>query len=367
MAGLLIYGATGYTGELCAERAVAVGLRPIVAGRSATKARALGERLKLDWRAFPLDDPAKLRDALAGVRAVLNVAGPFSATARPMADACVARGVHYVDVTGEIDVFEALAIRDGEARGRGIALLPGAGFDVVPSDCLAAHVVRRLPGARRLKLSIGGFGGLEAASRGTMKTMLEAAGRGCRVRRAGRIVELDAAPRGEADFGDGPRPTVGVSWGDVSTAYRSTGVPEIDVAFEATPAMRQAAGAPKLVRRLFGAGFSQLLLKRLIDARMPPGPTAEQRASGRTQILAEAWDDEGGYAASRLTTQDAYTLTCLTAVETARRAAVGEVPVGYQTPSSAFGPDFIMSFEGAERHDFSTPPDCGWEQGLRAP
>ncbi|WP_020178544.1 saccharopine dehydrogenase NADP-binding domain-containing protein [Methylopila sp. M107] len=351
MSRFLIYGATGYTGTLCAEHAAAVGLSPILAGRDAAKARALGERLGLDWRAFPLDEPTRLANGLAGVSAVLHVAGPFSATSRPMADACLNAGVHYVDVTGEIEVFEALAARDVEAKARAVALLPGAGFDVAPSDCLAAHVVRRLPSATRLRLSIGGFGGLSGASRGTAKTMLEAAGHGCRARRGGRIVTLDAAPRGVVDFGAGPRPTVGVSWGDVSTAFRSTGVPDIDVAFEATPAMRKAATAPKLARRLLGAGLTQRLLKRLIETRLPPGPTAEQRAAGGTVIVAEVWDDAGGSAASRLTTPDAYALTALTAVETARRAAAGEIAPGCQTPATAFGPDFILSFQDAVRTD----------------
>ena len=352
MANFLIYGATGYTGTLAAERAAALGLTPVLAGRDPRKARALGEQLGLPWRAFLLDDRDALRNGLKDVAAVLHVAGPFSATSRPMADACVEAGVHYVDVTGEIDVFEALAARDGEAKARGIALLPGAGFDVVPSDCLAAHVVRRLPGATRLKLSIGGFGGLSSASRGTAKTMLEAAGVGTRARRDGRIVELDHAPHGLADFGRGPRPTVGVSWGDVSTAFRSTAVPDIDVAFEATPAMRRAAAAPKLVRRLMGAALVQAALARLIERAMPPGPDEAQRQAGRSVIVAEAFDDAGGHAASRLSAPEAYSLTAMTAVEIARRAAAGEIPPGSHTPAGAFGPDFILSFEHIDRIDF---------------
>lgn len=352
MADFLIYGATGYTGQLISEHAASRGLAPVIAGRDAAKARALAERLGLAWRAFSLDDSAALHRGVLAVKAVLNVAGPFSATARPMADACLAAGVHYVDVTGEIDVFEALAARGGEAKARGVALLPGAGFDVVPSDCLAAHVVRRLAGAKRLRLSIGGFGGMDGASRGTLKTMVEAAGAGARVRRDGAIVELQSLPKGlAADFGEGPRPTVLVSWGDVSTAYRSTGVPNVEVAFEATPAMRRAASAPKLVRSLMAAGPTQRVLKRLIETRLPPGPTAEQRNVGRSVVVAEAWDDAGGHVASRLTVPEAYRLTALTAVEIVRRVAAGDVEPGSRTPSSAFGPDFIMSFEDVARTD----------------
>lgn len=353
MSDFLIYGASGYTGKLCAEHAAARGLRPILAGRDAEKVRAVASPLALDWRAFALDDPTKLREGLAGVRAALHAAGPFSATARPMAEACLATGVHYVDVTGEIDVFEALAAMDGDAKRAGVTLLPGAGFDVVPSDCLAAHVAARLPGATRLKLAIGGFGGLSGVSRGTAKTMLEAVGLGVRVRRGGKLVELASAPQGVADFGRGPRPTVGVSWGDVSTAWRSTGVPDIEVAFEATPPMRRAATMPGPLKRLIGWSPVQRGLTRLIETRLPPGPGAEQRAGGRSLFFAEASDGAGRRVASRLQTVEAYTLTARTAVEIARRAAAGETPVGYQTPATAFGADFILSFEGTVREDVS--------------
>lgn len=350
---ILIYGASGYTGALCAAHAAERGLNPILAGRSAARLEPLAARLGLEARAFSLDDSEAVRRGLAGCTVVLHAAGPFSATSRPMVDACLAAGVHYVDVTGEIDVFEAIAARDGEAKARGVTLLPGAGFDVVPSDCLAAHVVRRLPGASRLQISIGGFGGLGSASRGTTKTMLEALGPGVRARRGGRIVALDRAPEGVADFGAGPRPTVGVSWGDVSTAFRSTGVPDIDVAFEATPPMRRAAAMSGPLRRLLSTRLAQAALRRLIERAMPPGPTEAERLAGRSLFVAEAWDAAGRRVASRLTAPEAYRLTSWTAVETARRIAAGDAPTGAHTPATAFGPDFIMSFDHIERTDVS--------------
>lgn len=353
MTDILIYGATGYTGELCAEHAAGRGISPILAGRNKERVMELALRLGLEARSFSLGDPVAIASGVRGVSTVLNCAGPFSATAKPMVEACLAAGVHYVDVTGEIDVFEALAALDAEAKGRGVALLPGAGFDVVPSDCLAAHVASRLPGATRLKLSIGGFGGLGSASRGTAKTMLEAIGDGCRARRGGRIETLDAAPAGVADFGDGPRPTVGVSWGDVSTAFRSTGVPDIDVAFEATPPMRRAAAMPGFARRIVGSAPVRRTLNRLIEAAMPPGPSEDERLAGRSLIVAEAWDDAGGYASSRLVAPEAYRLTAWTAVEIARRVTAGDCAPGYLTPATAFGADFILSFDEIERIDVS--------------
>ncbi|MDP4021022.1 saccharopine dehydrogenase NADP-binding domain-containing protein [Methylobacterium sp. NEAU 140] len=347
MSEILIYGANGYTGALAAEHALTLGLRPVLAGRDPERLRPLGERLGLPWRAFPLDAPARLREGLSGIAAVLHAAGPFSATSRPMADACLAAGAHYVDITGEIAVLEALAARDAEARSAGVALLPAAGFDVVPSDCLAAHVAGRLPGATHLRISIGGFGGF---SRGTARTMAEGIAWGTRVRRDGRIVELPQPPRGSADFGQGPRRTVGLGWGDVSTAWYATGVPNIDVYFEAFPAMAAAAGLPAGIRRVIAGGTAQRLIGRVID-RLPRGPTAPQRAAARAYFLAEAWDGSGNRAASRLTTAEGYTLTVWTALETARRAAAGTVAPGFHTPATAFGPDFILGFPGVTRTD----------------
>ena len=345
----LIYGATGYTGRLCAGHAVERGLHPVLAGRNADALRSLAEGLGLEWRVFGLNpDPAQL----GGVEAVLHAAGPFSATAAPMASACIEAGVHYCDITGEIDVFEALAGWDARAQRRGVMLLPGAGFDVVPSDCLSAHVAARLPGAVKLRLSIGG---LSKASRGTMKTMLEGIGTGVRVRRGGRIIQGDPLLRQTADFGAGARPTIGVPWGDVSTAWHSTGIPDVEVFFEATRQTEVAAALPVTIRRLMSQGPVLRCLQGRIDRHLPPGPSAEDRASGRAAVLAEAWDKSGQHVSSLLATPEPYYLTARTAVEVARLAAEGSAVSGYQTPSTAYGADFIMRFDGVQRTDTAGP------------
>src|SRR5215211_4167475 len=138
MSNFLIYGSYGYTGQLIVARAIQEGMRPILAGRSEKKLRAQAEQSGLDCRAFSLSDSAKLDSALLDVDAVLHCAGPFVHTYRQMAEACLRTRRHYVDISGEILGFEALAAMDSQAKAAGIMLLPGAGFDVVPSDCLAA-------------------------------------------------------------------------------------------------------------------------------------------------------------------------------------------------------------------------------------
>ena len=348
MGDLLVYGATGYTGRLIAEHAVERGLSPVLAGRSADLVQPLAERLGLQHRVFGLG--GGLVAQLQGISAVVHAAGPFSATSRPMAEACLAAGVHYCDITGEIGVFEDLAASDARAKAAGIVLMPGVGFDVVPSDCLAAHVAGLLPDATSLTLSIGG---LTRPSRGTAKTMVEAIAQGTSVRTNGCIVRAKGTPRGTADFGAGPHATIGVSWGDVSTAWHSTGIPDIAVFFEADPSMKKAASLPAFVKSALGAGVAQRFLKAQIDKRLPPGPTPEQRARGRAVVVATARNAAGKTVTSRLTTPDPYTLTALTAVEIARRLAGGEVTAGFQTPSRAFGAEFISGFDGVTREDLS--------------
>src|SRR5271157_6591721 len=230
---ILLYGATGFTGKLIAREARTMGAGVVLAGRNPKTLKAIAKKLDLDWRAFDLADRARVDAALKGVSVVLNAAGPFSATARPVADGCLASGAHYLDITGEIDVFEALFARDAEAKRAGVTLMPGVGFDVVPSDCLAAHLKRRLPDATRLTLYLSaGFN----ASRGTMKTAIGGIGGGARARRNGRLVWVARPETGSCDFGRGSRPTIQIPWGDVSTAFHSTGIPNIDVHVEAAPA-----------------------------------------------------------------------------------------------------------------------------------
>lgn len=343
---VLLYGAYGYTGRLIAARAATLGVPLVLAGRDAKRLEPLADNHGYGWRAFDLENAA---DELSDIGAVLHVAGPFSKTSAPMAESCLATGTHYIDITGEIDVFEALAARGTEAGARGVVLLPGAGFDVVPSDCLAAHMKRRLPSATALQLVIGGLSNI---SRGTAKTMLESVGEGTRVRRGGAITMLDDVPRGTADFGSGLKPTIGVSWGDVATAYHSTGIPDIDVFFESAPELERAVTMPGIVKSFLRSRFGQWLGRRLID-RMPPGPDEKTRASARAVMLAVAEDDEGNVAETRLETPEGYALTAQTALETALRVNDGRVPAGFQTPSSAFGPDYIMGFAGVTRRDLA--------------
>ncbi len=348
----LIYGSYGYTGDLIAREAVQRGQRPILAGRDPHRLARQAAELGLQHVAFSLEDRATMDLALTQVRLVLHCAGPFSRTAQPMVDGCLRNGVHYLDITGEIAVFEALARRSAEARAAGVMVLPGAGFDVAPSDCLAAHLKRRLPTADRLALGIRGLG--SGISRGTLTTGAESLGGATWVRRDGRLVEL---PPGsltrDINFGRGMETCAGIGWGDVATAYYSTGIPNVEVYFAVPSAMRWGMRAMGYFSPLLRSRPAQAALKAAIQ-RQPPGPNDQQRARGRSLLWGEVTDPAGQRRVSRLNTPEGYTLTVLASLAMVEKALAGQATPGFQTPSLAYGPDLVMELPGVTREDVAS-------------
>jgi short subunit dehydrogenase-like uncharacterized protein len=347
-APLLIYGATGFTGELIARRAVERGLRPVLAGRSPEPLARLAAELGLPHRTFALDDPRAVDDGLDGMGAVLHCAGPFSRTSRPMADGCLRRRTHYLDITGEGVVFEALARRGTEARAVGVTLLPGVGVDVVPSDGLAAHLARRLPGAARLTLAFQAIG---QASRGTLLTALEGIHLGGMIRRGGRLTPVPAAWRTrDFDLGRGPVTCMTFPWGDVWTAWHTTAIPDIEVYMAAPPSLRAFIAATRFIGPLLGSRPVRRALAAGVRTRVA-GPDAEARARGRSLFFGEVEHADGRRAAARLVAPEGYAFTAWAAVECAERVLAGRARPGFLTPSLAFGPDLALSVAGVERFD----------------
>lgn len=343
---LLIYGATGYSGRLAAREALARGLRPLLGGRDPARLAALGAELGLPWRTASLDAGDQLDALLADVRVVLHAAGPFSTTSRPMLEACLRHGAHYLDITGEVGAIEAVRVRSEAARARGCMLMPAVGFDVVASDCLAVRVAARLAGAMRLRI---GITGLDFATRASARTLVEHAGRTVLVRRGGRLTRVTPGSLERAfDFGAGPRACLAVSWGDVAAAYYSTGIPDIEVYFEATPRLRALMAAERAIGPLLRTAPWQALLKAGA-ALLPEGPSEAERASHRMSVVAEAEDAAGRRACARLETPEAYSFTAMAAIEIARRVLVGDFEPGFQTPGRLYGADFVLGWPSVER------------------
>jgi len=341
---VLIYGSYGYTGELIVDLALARGFKPVLAGRDEAKVRAQAEKAGLPWRAFGLDDGDAVVQGLEGVKVVIHCAGPFVHTALPMAKACLKTGTHYLDITGEIKVFETMAAMDKAAEERGVMLLPGAGFDVVPTDCLAAHLKAKLPDANDLVLA---FYGLGRASHGTMTTIVENLGEGGCIRKDGRLTPVPPAwQEADIDFGEVTRTAITIPWGDVSTAWYSTGIPNIKVFMAAPKAMRRSAKLSRYIGPLLALGPVQRFMKGRIAKG---GPTPEERAKGYSLVWGKVTDEHGNTVEARLRTPEGYTLTALTAVAIAEKVLAGNAPAGFQTPSKAYGAEFISEIEGVQR------------------
>jgi short subunit dehydrogenase-like uncharacterized protein len=304
--------------------------------------------LGLEHRCFALDNPDATAEGIRGVGLVVHCAGPFTHTSRQMADVCLRTGAHYLDITGEVAVFEALAARDQEAKAAQVMLLPGVGFDVVPSDSLAAHLKRRLPSANRLALGFHTSGNL---SRGTATTMAENIARGGLIREDGVVRAVPAAWKTRViDFGAGPTKAITIPWGDVSTAFYSTGIPNIEVYTAASVGLRLAARASRRLGWLLGSRFVQKYVKRRIQAR-PAGPSEAERAQGKSFLWGEVEDSTGHKVVSRLRGPDGYTVTVQAALAVVERVLAGEAAPGFQTPSKLYGPDFVLGLEGMVRTD----------------
>lgn len=263
-----------------------------------------------------------------------------------MVEGCLQTGTHYLDITGEIEVFEALAARDREAKDARIMLLPGTGFNVVPTDCLAAFLKSRLPSATHLTLA---FQSHSNPSHGTATTMVEYIDQGGVMRRNGRLTKAPIGGKTRPiNFGYGPTPGMLISWGDVATAYYSTGIPNIEVYSAMPDGLRQVLSVSQYFDWLLAAPPIKSILQRLVNT-LPPGPDPTQRGTGHSLIWGEVWDDDGRKATARLKTPEGYQLTVLTSLQIVAKVLAGESPAGFQTPSLAYGPDLIMEIEGVVR------------------
>ncbi|NLE47328.1 MAG: saccharopine dehydrogenase [Sandaracinaceae bacterium] len=360
---ILIYGANGYAGRLIVDEAMRRGLRPIIAGRNRDAIRTIAEHRGLDYRCFSLDDHVHLDEALRDVGLLLLTAGPFSETSQPAVEACLRRRVHYLDLTGELEVFEAIYARDAEARAQGIVLLPGVGFDIIPTDCLARSLKDALPDAISLELA---FASETEMSEGTLRTILHHALDGGLVRRDGALRRARLGePKRRVPFRDRSRHAVAIPWGELSSAYRSTQIPNITTYLARDePIFRTLLFAERLVRPLPSARIGRrasAMLARILRSEAP----LEARVRERTQLWGRAENADGESVEGTLAIGEVYLFTAKAAVESAIR--IRESPEKYKgalTPSLAFGPRFVEEIDDC---DLRVPPPKSETTHPRAP
>lgn len=340
----MIYGANGYTGHLIASQAAAQGMTPILAGRNPGAIHALGTLLGLECRIFDPQQQDQAADALHDVAVIANCAGPFSATSAAIISACLTSKTHYVDITGEISVFEGAFARDRQAREAGIVLCPGVGFDVVPTDCIAACLHQTMPDATHLAL---GFETASGLSPGTAKTTIEGLSLGGKIRRAGVVTDVPLGyKRRQINFGRGTKAAVTIPWGDVSTAYHSTGIDNIEVYLPAPSALAISMALLSPIRKLFGLNVIQNGLKGLVD-KFIKGPSEAQRKQLHTWLWGEVRNGAGEVKTAYLQTANGYDVTVHGALHAVQYLLAYQGDGGYFTPSRLLGKRVIEQLPGS--------------------
>jgi short subunit dehydrogenase-like uncharacterized protein len=327
MSRVLIYGSTGYTGELIAREAARRGLDTVVAGRNAARVQQLASDLGVEGRSFDLSDAEVTRRGLSGVSVVLNVAGPFAVTSAPLLEAALSVGAHYLDTTAELGAFLHSEAADAAAREAGTMVMSGTGWDVVPSDALAARTAARVADPISLVIALKLFVGTPGEripllfSQGSITSAAGFADYVGSIRAAGVLTRRSDEPTPPIDFGFGPEEVSPAPMGDLVTAWKSTGIPNIEVFV--------AGGIPAPT-----ASDGQSL---------PAGPDASDRALGRARVYAKVVGRDGSVAEGLVDTPTGYGFTQIAAVEIVARILAGDFSVGFQTPASAYGSALLTS------------------------
>lgn len=344
----LLYGAYGYTGRLITRFAKAFGLQPILAGRNEQKLEEMSAEFGYDYLAFDLADGKALQAALSRVEVVLHAAGPFAYTAKPMIEACLKSKTHYLDITGEIDVFELAHTYDQAAKDAGIMIMPGTGFDVVPTDCMAKYLSEHLPDATHLELAFAMRGG--GVSHGTAQTMVEGMGEGGMVRRNGKMtkVRLGHIAKTIPFNDDYHRWAMAIPWGDVSTAYHTTGIPNIVTLTKVPKSASQMAKVLPFVGGVLRMPWVRNIMRKRVEAA-PAGPTDKERVAAKSLIWGQVRNAVGTLISASFQGPEGYTLTANTSLLITQKVLNGETFAGFQTPAGAYGKDLVMEIPGTKR------------------
>ncbi len=344
MKSWMIYGANGYTGRIIINVARELGMSPILAGRNREQVVELASQHNLEYRLFDLSSEETVCQNLSDVNILLNCAGPFSATAEVMISCCLQTTTHYLDITGEIDVFEHARSFDKKAKHSNVVICPGVGFDVVPTDCLSSLLKNELPSAIELALAFQAVA--SKLSPGTAKTAVEGAAKGGRVRKNGELLSVPQAyAYRDIDFGKGLKSAVSIAWGDVSTAYYTTGIPNIMVFLPMSVRGIKQLKKRRKYMRFLRSSFMQNFLKRRIEKNIKGQPD-EERKNSKMIIWGEVVNDEGECVTGRFETGNGYDVTAVGAVEAVDFLLNNDTAGGFYTPSMLMGPEVLKKLPG---------------------
>ncbi|MFC4233857.1 saccharopine dehydrogenase family protein [Thalassospira xianhensis] len=326
MKHLIIYGATGYTGRLTAKAAHSLGLPLLIAGRNAQQLEILAKDLGVATRVFALDDPDTLDAALSDCGVLLNCAGPYLHTAEPLMHAAIRNGVHYLDVSAELNSYLLAQQLDASAATAGVMLLPGSGGSVAILGSLAGHVIKNTKNARKIAIALHVSGTM---SRGSAISASENMMVETLVCKDGKLQPRTSGHLQMFDFGNGPVSGIPLTLPDLITLWQATRIPDIETYVHVS-----------------GDAFPNGNL-----ADLPDGPSETERQANRYQAAVEITDMDGSIHRARLDTVNGYSFTPLAAAEAARRVLAGTVKPGFQTPLGLFGSDFAETIADTQIMD----------------
>jgi short subunit dehydrogenase-like uncharacterized protein len=346
MAGIVLFGATGYTGELTARAMVARGLRPLLAGRSAERLTPLAAELGLDWAVAGATDPAELAALLRPGDVLVSTVGPFIEHGRCAVEAAIARRASaYLDSTGEAafirDVFEQWS---RPAARAGTALIPACGYDFVPGNLGGGLALEAAPSATSLEIGYFITGG-GRPSPGTAASALGASATPHHRFHHGRLVQARSGAR-RRSFPVGGRLQSALSIGGTEQLALPRQYPQlrdVDVYLgwfgPLTPLVSAGGILLAGMARLPGSATARRRLAAAVQQRASRGPTAAERGRTGSHVLAVATDAGGRRLATvTLTGVDGYTLTAELLAWGAGRALAGKVTGrGALGPAEAFG------------------------------
>ena len=342
----LIYGASGYTGKLIVELSVKKGLKPVLAGRTESKIKPLAEKFGLEYLVFGLDNIEEVVQNITKFPLVLNCAGPFSRTAKPMVEACLLAKIHYLDITGEIEVFEMIKSHDSQAKKNEIILMPGVGFDVVPTDCMAKYLSSKLPDAKYLELAFTSVGG--SISHGTVTTMIESLGNNGFTRENGVMISKSTGYKGKwIDFGKLKQFAMTIPWGDISTAYTTTGIPNIETYAGASKSAYYLMKLQFLFNPILRTKFVKNFLQKYVDDKIT-GPDESHFQNGKSLIWGKVTNEKGETVEGRIEILEGYRLTAEASVLITQKVLQLKGVSGYKTPAGLFGHELILEIEGSK-------------------
>ena len=328
---MLLYGATGYTGKIIAERAKELNLDFDIAGRDKDKLLSLANKLNVGYHVFDVDDQDAWQEALKDKQVLINAAGPFALTARQAMAACLKAGVHYLDISAELDTYRLAESLDREAKAAEIQIISGAGL-FVSYDALVVHLSKLIAEPEFLSVGFRHYGGF---SKGSVLSSKNIADLGILIRKNGDIIHNPHPESKTFSFGEQQVECMPTPLGGIILSYKSTGIPNI--------------------KEYFSLKLPVSELPDLTAKNLHGGPTKEERAAGRNGISAEITGRDGKVVKAYVDAPSGYDLTPLSVVAVANRILKEDFKTGYQSPGSAYGEEILNDIPDISLTDINTP------------